>query len=179
MNQLPLCYIQWDGKPVDKCLYVVLNATLREKDREKLTPWFLYLRLLFDALFRLPAISRIVFRGVKLNLTGHYEMDDTIVWWGFSSCTTRMNVLQSELFLGETRARTMFTIECLNGKDIRKHSYFSKEDEILLLPATHFKVTGNLRQGDLHLIHLQEIIPSFPLLPPLPTSSGKSNRVMS
>ena len=131
-------------KPRDKCLYVVLNATLREKDREKLTPWFLYLRLLLNALFRLPSMSKIVFRGVKLNLIEQYVMNATVVWWGFSSCTTRMNVLQSGTFLGKTGVRSMFTIECLNGKDIRKHSYYLSEDEIILLPATHFKVTGNL-----------------------------------
>ena len=108
--------------PLDKCLYVVLNATLRSKDREKLTPWFLYLRLFLNALFRLPSISRTVFRGVRLDMSEKYVKGNTIVWWGFSSCTIVMDVLQSQLFLGKTGARTMFTIECLNGKDIHNHS---------------------------------------------------------
>ncbi len=58
----------------------------------------------------------------------------------------------------------MFTIECLNGKDIHKHSCFSAEDEILLLPATHFKVKSCLNQGNLNLIHLEETEPKFPPL---------------
>jgi hypothetical protein len=44
-------------KPLNKCLYVVLNNTLRSKYREQLTPWLLYLRLLFNALFRLPPVT--------------------------------------------------------------------------------------------------------------------------
>jgi hypothetical protein len=160
-------------EPSNKCLYFVLNATLRAKDRGKLKPWFLYLRLLFNALFRLPSISRTVFRGVKLDLGKQYLTGNTIVWWGFSSCTVAISVLQTEEFLGETDVRTMFTIECLNGKEIRKHSYFSSEDEILLLPATHFKVIGSLNQRDLNIIHLQEIVPRFPLLQPVLPSLGK------
>lgn len=159
-------------KPDDQCLYVVLNAVLRSKDRSQLTPWFLYLRLLFNALFRLPSISRTVFRGVKLNLSEQYEKGNTIVWWGFSSCTIAMSVLQSEVFLGKTGTRTMFTVECLNGKDVRKHSYYSSEDEVVLLPATQFKVVDSLDQGDLKMVHLQEIIPRFPLLQSVTLSSS-------
>lgn len=35
-------------------LYMVLNRTLRTPDREKLRPWFKYLRLLLTGFFRLP-----------------------------------------------------------------------------------------------------------------------------
>ena len=161
-------------KPQHQCLYVLLNATLRSKDRDKLTPWFLYLRLLFNALFRLPSIARTIFRGVKLDLTKQYVKGNTAIWWGFSSCTVAMSVLRSKSFLGNEGARSLFTIECLNGKNIRHHSYYSSEDEILLLPATQFKTIDSLDQGDLKLIHLQEIIPPFPLLQPPSTSSSKS-----
>jgi hypothetical protein len=160
-------------EPSNKCLYFVLNAALRSKDRGKLKPWFLYLRLLFNALFRLPSISRTVFRGIKLDLGKQYVTGNTVVWWGFSSCTVALSVLQTEEFLGEIGFRTMFTIECLNGKEIRKHSYFSSEDEILLLPATHFKVIDCLNQCDLKIIHLQEIVPRFPLLERVAPSLGK------
>ncbi|CAF1326885.1 unnamed protein product [Adineta steineri] len=158
--------MEW--KPRTQCLYVALNAILRSKDRDQLTPWFLYLRLFLNALLRLPSISRTVFRGVKLNMSKEYATGKTIVWWGFSSCTVIIDVLQSEAFLGKTSERTLFTIECLRGKDIRKHSYFSSEDEILLVPATHFRVVGCLNQGSLNLVHLQEIEPLFPLLQPIP-----------
>jgi hypothetical protein len=160
-------------EPDNECLYVVLNTTLRSKDRQKLKPWFLYLRLLLNAFFRLPSTSQTVFRGVKLDLSKQYVIGDTIEWWGFSSCTGSMMVLQSDLFLGKKDIRTMFTIECLNGKDISKHSYYASEDEILLLPATQFKVISCLDQGNLKMIHLREIIPKFRLLQPVTTFGGK------
>jgi hypothetical protein len=152
-------------KPLDECLYVALNATLRLEDREKLEPWFLYLKLFFTALERLPSTQKTIYRGVKLDLSEQYQSSKIIVWWGFSSCTIAINVLQSELFLGKTGNRTMFAIECSSGKDIRKHSYFQKEDEVLLLAATQFKVIGCLDLGHgLHQIQLQEIKPPYPLL---------------
>ena len=52
--------------------------------------------------------------------------------------------------------RTLFTIECDSGKDIRNHSRFPSEDEILLLAATQFKIKGILDQGNsVHTIQLQ------------------------
>ena len=162
-------------KPLDKCLYVALNAVLRSKDRDQLEPWFLYLKLFLTALSRLPSTHRFVYRGVKLDLHEDYPKGKTIVWWGFSSCTDSIDVLQSELFLGTTGTRTMFTIECDSGKDIRKHSYYPSEDEILLLAATQFKVMGCLNQGNgLYTIQLQETQPPFPLLHPIFISSNSN-----
>jgi hypothetical protein len=151
-------------EPLNECLYVVLNATLRSTDRQKLKPWFLYLRLFVNALNRLPPLRETVYRGVKLDLSTEYTIGETIIWWGFSSCTTDVTVLQSELFLGMKGNRTMFTIKCDSARDIRKHSYFSAEDEMILLAATQFKVTGRLDQGDLRIIQLKETQPPFPLL---------------
>jgi hypothetical protein len=169
----------WD--PMDKCLYVVLNATLRSADRQKLKPWFSYLKLFLTALSRLPSKPRFVYRGIKLDLSDQYPMGETVIWWGFSSCTVSVNVLQSELFLGVTDTRTMFTIECHSGKDIRKHSYFPTEEEVLLLAATQFKVVGRLNQGPgFRIIQLKEIEPPFPLLQPVTSeSSGKSHEISS
>jgi hypothetical protein len=162
-------------EPLDKCLYSVLNATLRSINRRKLKPWFLYLRLLLNALFRLPSISRTVYRGVTLDLSKDYVIGETVVWWGFSSCTIAMNTLQSEQFLGKKGTRTMFAIECHSGKDIRKHSIFPTEDEMLLLPATHFKVIGCLDQGDLNIIQLQETPSTHQLLQPVVVVSQTTN----
>jgi hypothetical protein len=79
-----------------------------------------------------------------------------------------MNVLKSDQYLGSSGIRTLFHIECENGKDIRHHSYYEKEDEILLLPATYFQVTSYLKMApDLHAIQLKEIIPEFPYLEPV------------
>jgi hypothetical protein len=72
----------------------------------------------------------------------------------------------------------MFNIDCDSGKDIRKHSYYPSEDEILPLAATQFKVIGCLDQrNDLHIIQLKETKPSFPLLHPV-FLSPNSNKII-
>ena len=56
--------MSWE--PLEGCLYHVLNTTLRSRDRQKLKPWFPYLKLFLTALARLPLISnRTIYRGVK------------------------------------------------------------------------------------------------------------------
>ncbi|CAF2087528.1 unnamed protein product [Rotaria magnacalcarata] len=156
-------------KPLNECLYVVLNDILRTKNRqEKLPLWYLYLRLLLNALFRLPLLPTIAYRGVKLDLSRRYIEAETIVWWGFSSCTTSVGVLKSELFLGKTGSRTMFTLQCKSARDISQHSFYPAENEVLLMAATQFKVMGSLDQGNLHIIQLEETTPPFPLLQPVP-----------
>ena len=154
--------MQWE--PPEECVYVALNDLLRQPKRQ-LTPWLRYLRLLFSGLERLPSTcGKILVRGVKLNLSTRYRGKESVIWWGFSSCTLSIEVLQSEQFLGKEGTRTMFMIECNSGKNIRKHSYFPHEDEVLLLPATQFEVVGCLDQGHgLHTIQLKEIQPPFPL----------------
>jgi hypothetical protein len=98
-----------------------------------------------------------------------YREGETIVWWGFSDCTTSVRVLESEQFLGKTGHRTMFAIKCHSARDISKHSQFEGEDTVLLMAGTEFKVISCLNQGDLHIIQLEEIIPPLPLLqsPPI------------
>jgi hypothetical protein len=158
--------MEWE--PQDQCLYFALNAHLRAADRKKLKPWFLYLKLILTGLSRLPSIQRTVYRGVKLDLSSKHHEGEQFFWWGFSSCTTTMNVLKSDQYLGHTGIRTLFHIECMNGKDIRRHSYYEKEDEILLLPATYFEIMSCFEMApDLHVIQLKEIKPEFPYLEPV------------
>ncbi|CAF1207748.1 unnamed protein product [Adineta steineri] len=156
-------------EPLDECLYCALNATLRSENRTKLKPWFLFLRLFLAALFRLPSIPHLtVFRGVKSDLSQQFKKNETFVWWGFSSCTTSIDVLQSDQFLGMEGTRTMFTIHCNSARDIRKHSYYPSEEEVLLLAATEFQVKGNLNQGHgLRTIQLQEVQSDHPMLIPV------------
>ncbi|CAF0890662.1 unnamed protein product [Rotaria sp. Silwood1] len=164
-------------KPDDECLYIALNATLRSEKRDKLEPWFPYLNLFLTALERLSSKRRTIYRGVKLDLHEKYSKGKIIDWWAFSSCTTSIGVLQAELFLGKTGERTMFTIECDSGKDIRKHSLLPAEDEVLLPAATRFKVVDCLDHGHgLHMIQLEEIKPPQPLLQLLfvPSSTNSS-----
>jgi hypothetical protein len=157
-----------EGQPREMNVYFVLNSTLRsnKSDRiDKLKPWFLYLKLFITALTRLPSQVRTVYRGVKMDLSASYPDDKTFVWWGFSSCTSSMKTLKSEQFLGQTGVRTLFAIECFSGKDIRRHSYYPSEDEILLIAARQFVVVACLSQPpDLHIVQVKEVEPTFPHL---------------
>ncbi|CAF0994686.1 unnamed protein product [Adineta steineri] len=156
-------------EPLDQCLYHALNTILRSEDRQQLQPWFHYLKLLLTALSQLPPMMpRTLYRGIKLDFSNKYSMNEKLVWWSFTSCTKSINVLSSELFLGKTGSRTMFAIETNSGINIRNHSFFKKEDEVLLLPAREFKVRGRLDQGGgLYVIQLKEIQPPAPLLQPV------------
>ena len=146
-------------EPLDECLYNVLNKTLRLKSQgrlEKLKPWYLYLRLLFHAFFLLPPQPKTIYRGVKQDLSERYHEGEKYAWWGFSSCTTSIGVLKSDLYLGKTGPRTIFNIECESARDIRNHSDFPQEDELLLPPATEFMVVSHLDLGELHIFQLKE-----------------------
>jgi len=109
-----------------------------------------------------------VWRGVRLDLRNEYKVGQTVTWWGFSSCTASLAVLESEVFLGQEGKRTIFHIKCFNGKKIRLHSSIEDEDEILLLPGSQFIVNGHLQPSkkdpDLIIIELEQIEPPFSLL---------------
>lgn len=154
--------------PNEKSLYFCLNKYLRDKQRDNLKPWFLYLKLILTGLEKLPSLTCIAFRGVKMNLSERYPIDLTFIWWGFSSCTLNANILQKEHFLGKTGDRTLFVIECYSGKDIHQHSYYEHENEILLPPARQFRVVASVNLGNgLHLIQIKEIQPKFSLIEPI------------
>jgi hypothetical protein len=98
-------------------------------------------------------------------LSKDYQKGNKIVWWAFSSCTDSIEVLEKPYFLGKTGDRTLFIIDCYSGKDIRDHSSFLKENEVLLPPARQFLIGSSLDAGnDLHIVQLQEIQPAFPLI---------------
>lgn len=158
----------YEAVPHEDSLYIKLNAALRSEQRKQLTPWFLYLRLILTALTRLPSESCVVFRGVKENFSTQYPKNKTFIWWGFSSCTSSIDVLESEHFFGRTGDRTLFHIKCTTAKDIKNHSFVPSEKELLLLPARQFEVEACLDSGNgLHIIQLKETKPQFDLLEPV------------
>ena len=160
--------MSWE--PYDKCLFPVLNEALRLKDRSVLKPWFLYLKLFFVALDRLPSTdNRRLFRGVKRDMTDLYKLGQPVIWWGFSSCSTSKDVAEREEFCGKTGKRTMFIIDSISGKSIEKFSYYQDEGEVVIMPATQFQVIDrHEREPDFYEIHLKEMDASHSLRAPLP-----------
>ncbi|CAF1390599.1 unnamed protein product [Didymodactylos carnosus] len=134
------------------------------EDRQKLKPWFLYLKLFITALSRLPSTTDTVYRGVKADLTDQYKPNSNLIWWGVSSCTDNIDILQSEQFCGKTGTRTIFVIKCLNGRSVKNHSYCKQENEIILMPGSYFRVDGRYNPSDeFHMVQLQEIKPPYDL----------------
>ncbi|CAF4387115.1 unnamed protein product [Rotaria sp. Silwood2] len=155
--------MEW--KPHESSFYYILNNVLRSQNRQELIPWFLYLRLVIHALSKLPASSpKIVYRGIRKDMSSEFSKGQKFIWWGFSSCTTSIEVLNN--FLGQNGARTIFNIECQSGKSIGRHSFYEKEDEFLIYPAQQFEVISSYNAGNqLHIIHIKETSPPWPLFP--------------
>ncbi|CAF1472871.1 unnamed protein product, partial [Adineta steineri] len=139
--------------------FYILNSLLRLPDRNELEPVLSYFKLLIGALEKLPTLNGLIYRGVNGNISSNFVKGKKLTWWGFSSCTQSLEVLQKEEFLGKSGQRTLFYIECINGKSIENYSYSSSDEkEVLLLPGTEFLITGKKRANrDLTIVHLKEI----------------------
>jgi hypothetical protein len=160
--------MQFDGGP---SLYHSLNQFLRAENREQLKPWFSFLKLFLTALHKLPSHSKTVWRSVRdVDLSSRYKTGTKFAWWGVSSCTTNIDILESNQFLGKQGQRTLFSIECINGKSVAPHSYFKNtEKEIILMPGSYFEVIGQLNPAP----QLQEMSPPITLLrSPFPKTGG-------
>ncbi|CAF1273287.1 unnamed protein product [Didymodactylos carnosus] len=168
---IQLYTMEWE--PYSQCLYFVLNSALRSENRQQLKPFFAYLKLLLTALFKLPSEKRRVYRGTNLDLSAQYAKGTTVTWWGLTSCTEYRDNLESPQFLDKRGIRTLFIIECENGKMIRHHSFSANENEILLSPGTQFTVVDNyVERLNTHIIHLREVTRPFrPLQSPFVSSS--------
>jgi hypothetical protein len=150
--------MEWE--PSDLSLYSRLNQALRSEDRQRVKPYIYYLKLILTALCKLPSYKGVIWRGVKFDISASYHEGQRAVWWGFTSATADVQILNDEQFLGTTGNRTLFAIECKNAKQISEHSVYSMENELLLMPGFHFEVMSILHSGnDMHIINLKEISP--------------------
>ena len=158
--------IEWI-KP-HRSLYSMLNCALRNTDREELRPYFKYMKLFLTALVKLSCLPpSTVWRGIAKDMSAAFTPGTSVTWWAFSSCTTALRVLENNMYLGDVGKRTLFSIEAINGRTVRAHSYFDTEDEVLLLPGTYMAVQSQFHPApDLHVIHLKQVIPKEVLLEP-------------
>jgi Ran GTPase-activating protein (RanGAP) involved in mRNA processing and transport len=161
-GSIMLYTLEWE--PVELSFYFILNSTLRSENRQKLKPWFLYLRLIIYALSKLPSIpSQTIYRAVKTNLSKIIFKEKTFIWWAFSSCTSTIEVIKH--FLGQNGPRTIINIESDSAKDISRHSFYQTENEILLFPARQFRIVSSIDIGNqLQIFQIKEIQPPFPLI---------------
>ena len=157
--------LEWNSGQLS--LYSILNKTLKTADRNSLQPWFRYLKLFLTALVKLPCQPpQTIWRGIP-RFTEDFVPGTQMTWWAFSSCTITLNVLENDIYLGHVGSRTLFSIEAFNGRNIRHHSHFGDEDEVLLLPGTQVEIVSQIKPGDdLRIIHLKQKIPEEMQLEP-------------
>jgi hypothetical protein len=126
---------------------------------DEIQPWNKYLKLFLTALSKLPfGPPRVVWCGIKTNISEHFIEGRKMILWKFTSCTNSLKILESDIYLGNIGQRTLFSIETINGKSIQNHSQFNNQQEIILLPGTHLQVKSRLNPSpDLYIIHLKQI----------------------
>ena len=149
-------------------LYSVLNARLRNADREGVKPFILYIWLVMHALDLCPPYEgRLVYRGmanIRINLD-EYRTGRKLTWFQFSSCASSIEVQKA--FIGAVGDRCLFTIELTTSRArlISELSLFPQESEVLLPPNTRLEVVATLDGGGgLTIIQLKELEPSDPIL---------------
>eukprot|EP01124_Arcella_intermedia_P029049 TRINITY_DN6042_c0_g1_i3.p1 TRINITY_DN6042_c0_g1~~TRINITY_DN6042_c0_g1_i3.p1 ORF type:complete len:440 (+),score=124.13 TRINITY_DN6042_c0_g1_i3:40-1359(+) len=150
--------MEWQDKK--ESLYYKLNDSLRTASRDTIKPFFFYLKLLLTALSKLPSHqspSMTLWRGVSSDISKQYRIGKKYFWWGFSSCTTDLEVLNGFIGAGPRVVfNILFQSHCV---DIKELSCFSKESEVLLLPGKCFEVLNNstLSQDGLTIIQMREV----------------------
>ena len=146
-------------------LYYQLNAALRSRDRQGVLPYFPYLRLLFGGLRKIKTRPGTVQRGVCHDMTGTYPQSARVWWWGFSSTTRSVAVLQEDTFMGKAGPRTLFQIDAHDAVDISRYSCIPTEDEALLLPGTQLLVHSVADVGNgLHIVQLKQLATPHPMI---------------
>jgi len=136
-------------------VYRELNNVLRSEDRGKIKKYFAYLRLLLEALRRLPQQNKTVWRGVGVDLYEQYKKGSEVTWWGASSCTADINVAKN--FMKSCGGKcTLLTIQSKTAADISAITFFGNEKENLLAPGTKLKVLSAERDGNTTKITMVE-----------------------
>ena len=158
----------------DTPFYIELNRTLRVLDRELITPFFPFMRLLLDGLHKLPLETCTVYRGIRpLPGSAHdfeffkktYSEDTEFVWWTFTSTSSTLKALSLHKFHGDEGERIKFIIETRSAIDISLYSAFPSEGERIILPGTKFKVVSCLDSGHgLYEIQIKEVATRVPYI---------------
>ena len=160
-------------------VYAVVNGEMFNKGRRKpgaisgisssLRACLPYIKFLDAALEALP--DRYIFRGdvrrgtkwvfpspTKHDPESHFPVGQTIMWYGFKSTSTQLEVMTRGHFCGVNAGpRTIFTVKATRAYDIHKFSYFQGTDseyEVLFRPFCKFKVLNALK----NIIDAKELV---------------------
>lgn len=105
---------------------------------------------------KLPQQSRVLWRGVSVDLFDQYKVGSTITWWGVSSTTSEQSVARN--FMNGCGGKCSFlTIKAKTALDISQITFYSNEKESLLAPGTQLLVKSAKRVGNVSEIELEEV----------------------
>jgi predicted DNA-binding WGR domain protein len=136
--------------------YSEINECLRNEDRKKISPFFNYLKMLFEACDRLKPQKRTLWRGIGVDLSKQYKVGSQITWWSISSTTSAKSVAENFMYNCDG-VSTFCTIEAQTAIDISAISLIPSEREFLLLPGTQFLVKKAEKKGKTFHVTLEEI----------------------
>ena len=147
-------------------IYRSLNRALWSGERDACKPYWSFIRLLTQALFKIPKTSAgAVYRAIKNPYEPITEQDmlakatescpafpdggsgEPIVWWGFSSCTSNLQAAKGFLGKKETDRNVLYSIEGgSSARNVCKYSHYQgndgaqDEDEVLMPFGSAFTV---------------------------------------
>jgi len=140
-----------EDMPRERSPYYVMNAALREKNRQAVRPWRDFVWLLLHALRKLPpSKARIVYRGMAGSVLAEGA---ELQWSAFSSTATKVDVMQvfldTEEAISASGPRTMIHLELTEpvGRDVSAFSLYPQECEVLLPPNICFEVVSRYNAG--------------------------------
>eukprot|EP01047_Picozoa_sp_COSAG01_P032117 COSAG01_NODE_2307_length_7944_cov_31.370045_5_plen_475_part_00 len=119
--------------------YYPMNTALRKQEAAVIRPFWPYIKLLQQALLKLPAVKiDALFRGLRkpnppIELQDVQRQIDQIqcqIWWPFTSTSTKRAVAQD--FCGSRGPRVLFEIGSSAARDVQAYSALPDEDELLM-----------------------------------------------
>ena len=134
---------------VQPCVYLELNAAMRNNDWAAIEPYGRYVRTMAEAMLVSPRFEgSTVYRGIPLDMRAVCTKGATLVWPEFASCTSSIET--QETFLGTHGDRTLFVVTLTQGRarSIAEISMMPGESEVLLPPNTRVTVESAYRAGN-------------------------------
>jgi hypothetical protein len=130
-------------------VYYPMNTALRKQEAAVIKPFWPYIKLLQQALLKLPAVKiDALFRGLRkpnppIELQDVRCQIDQIqcqIWWPFTSTTKTRAVAQE--FCGSSGPRVLFEIGSSAARDVQAYSALPDEDELLMPCGIGFAPTN-------------------------------------
>jgi len=131
-------------------VYSLVNTELTFEGRQlTLISWKPYLYYLLNGISKIPKwnSTQDVYRGVSGDLTtkfsNKYQVGKRIVWYAFTSTSTKMEKIMAFLKPDITKCSTIIIItQSFSGRKIQDISAHTKEEEVLFPPGSTFKITN-------------------------------------